>query len=144
MTPDNFEGVEEPRKTWCQNRMTGLRKWLSSYGRYGCHIQIEAALERIAGLESLLNEKAGIDGLNMSVPEFVKLYESTKATNELLEILSDFAKDYIFLELIGVRKDKKDVFLHDRIHPEFQNRLYIALEEFRKLQSSRESGVNNA
>lgn len=75
MTPDNFEGVEEPRKTWCIARMARARAWVKSYGRDTLEVQLEAALERMVGIESLLNEKALSSEFTMSVTEFVKLWE---------------------------------------------------------------------
>ena len=55
-----FEGVEEPRRSWCERRMVSLREWVKSRGRTGSVDQLEAALARIAGLESLINERDGI------------------------------------------------------------------------------------
>jgi hypothetical protein len=46
-----FEGVEEPRKTWCKERMVSAWDWVKAYGRDTPEKQLEAAMERMVGLE---------------------------------------------------------------------------------------------
>lgn len=60
MLPDDFEGLEESRKIWCRERIIRAREWVGANGRDTLEVQLEAALERMVGLESLLNEKQAV------------------------------------------------------------------------------------
>jgi hypothetical protein len=64
-----FDGVEKQRRAWCLRRFEELEKWVIEYGRNTKEMQLDAALERIAGLESLLHER---DALSFKVGRNVR------------------------------------------------------------------------
>lgn len=59
MADELFEGIEEPRRSWCLLRYKELVEWLDCHHGQGSLARERAALQRIAGLESLLNQRDG-------------------------------------------------------------------------------------
>lgn len=69
MSNQRFEGINSPRKEWCQARFEQLQRWVKG--------DVSKALERIAGLESLLHERDGLPFSDLksehlpAVPQFL-------------------------------------------------------------------------
>jgi hypothetical protein len=66
----------------------------------------------------------------------------SKEKDDLLKVLTDFAKDYVLLELSGVKRDNTVAFLRDHIHPYHVQQLYVMLDAFRMSDEIEDGACN--